>query len=71
MKFATPIGALSGNSVQVIFPAVVLMIAVGLVEVARVAALFGLAVVPVGAAGAVLLELACPHTADCTHHHYH
>jgi hypothetical protein len=29
MKLATPIGALSGKSVQVILPAVVLMIAVG------------------------------------------
>src|SRR6476619_2477934 len=29
MKFATPIGALSGNSVQVNLPAVVSMIAVG------------------------------------------
>ena len=29
IKFSTPIGALSGNSVQVILPAVVSMIAVG------------------------------------------
>jgi hypothetical protein len=37
IKFATPIGALSGNSVQVIFPAVVSMIAVGLALVAAAA----------------------------------
>jgi hypothetical protein len=39
MKFSTPIGALSGNSVQVKFPAVVWMIAVGGPDAECVAAL--------------------------------
>src|SRR5512141_3048004 len=42
MKFATPIGALSGNSVHVILPAVVSMVAVGCDE----AAAAGFAAVP-------------------------
>jgi hypothetical protein len=52
MKFSTPMGALSGNNVQVIFPAVVLMIAVGFVAVA------GLEVVVAGFAAP--LDLAAP-----------
>src|SRR6266496_781326 len=45
MKFATPIGALSGNSVQVSFPAVVSMIAVGWLGVIVVAGFFTVEVV--------------------------
>ena len=54
MKFSTPIGALSGNNVQVILPAVVLIIAVGSVEVAGLGVPLGLAAAPVLAAGAAL-----------------
>src|SRR5437879_4845729 len=59
IKFATPMGALSGNSVHVILPAVVSMMAVGLLAVAAVA---GLAAVLVLAAGALLLV--CPTAHD-------
>src|ERR1700722_9706233 len=60
MKFCTPIGALSENSVQVIFPAVVSMIAVGLAGagwVAAVAAAPGFAAVLGLAAGVVLVPV--------------
>jgi hypothetical protein len=61
MKLAVPIGALSGNSVHVIFPAVVSMMAVGLAEVAAAA---GLAAVLDFAAVAGLAAGACAHAAD-------
>jgi hypothetical protein len=59
---ATPIGALSGKSVQVILPAAVSMMAVGLAPVAPVVA--GLAAV-LGLAGAAgLLAAAWPNDMD-------
>src|SRR6478672_10359569 len=54
MKFATPIGALSGNSVHVILPAVVSMVAVGCDEVPAAAGFAAvLALAEDGALGAV------------------
>src|ERR1044071_121461 len=54
MKFATPIGALSGKSVQVILPAVVSIIAVGLAAV-----VVGLAVAAGLAAAACPVDFVC------------
>src|SRR5579872_1111415 len=54
MKFATPIGALSGKSVQVILPAVVSITAVGLAVVAA-----GLAAVPAFAGAACPADFVC------------
>src|SRR6267154_2777650 len=59
MKFSTPIGALSGNSVQVSLPTVVLMTAIGFDGVACTA---GLAAAPGFAAGAP-----CALGVDCAH----
>src|ERR1700722_2685691 len=62
MKLATPIGALSGNSVQVIFPTVVSMIAVGF---AATAVCTGTFAAVLGFAGAACdPEVACPNTND-------
>ncbi len=64
MKFATPIGALSGNSVQVIFPAVVSIIAVGFAGVCAVAA--GLVAVLAAWWLRLAEQPACAYAADVT-----
>src|SRR5579872_241507 len=70
MKFSTPTGALSGNSVQFIFPAVVSMMAVGFVDVVGAACMglpdaLGFAIVLDFVAGAACVpELVCAHPAN-------
>ena len=67
MKFSTPTGALSGNSVQFILPTVVSMMAVGFADATctGVPATLGFAIVlDFGAGAACVPELDCAHPAN-------